>query len=273
VSKYVLTIDRWHPVLLNQWDGRHWAVRARLKRTDRKIVGLYARMAGIPPAIGKRRVSITLTLGPRQRGADPDGYWKSALGALAHSGLLLDDRRQCVEIVTRRSGLTRLRVLVAVIIAFPLLQEVPPGRGVYQTPPAQLRFQVKHSPGLLLSVLVRLSVFPSPDSSVVFPLVFEQFVSHIIGRGLPVRVRADILVYPLDIHKRKGGRAMDKGGRSYRFNLRVSPDWMARVRSAAEQRGISMADFVIMVVNERLGVVEEPSTPPTTPANRRAKKK
>jgi len=45
---------------------------------------------------------------------------------------------------------------------------------------------------------------------------------------------------------------MEKGGRSYRFNLRVTPYWMNRVRDAAERRGISMADFVIMTVSERL---------------------
>ena len=59
------------------------------------------------------------------------------------------------------------------------------------------------------------------------------------------------------IHEPLKGLLMDKGGRSYRFNLRVTPDWMTRVRAAAEQRGISMADFVIMVVNERLGVVSD----------------
>ena len=76
---------------------------------------------------------------------------------------------------------------------------------------------------------------------------------------------------------------MDKGGRSYRFNLRVSPDWMDRVRAAAEQRGISMADFVIMVVNERLGFVadagaasqETPAKPakPAKPARKRPAKR
>jgi hypothetical protein len=98
VSKHALTIDRWHPARLDQWDGRHWSVRARLKRVDRQIVGLYARTAGIPPATGKRRVSLMLTLGPRQRGGDPDAYWKSILDALVHDGLLLDDSRQRVEL-------------------------------------------------------------------------------------------------------------------------------------------------------------------------------
>jgi hypothetical protein len=48
MNAHVLTIDCWHPARLNQWDGRHWSVRARLKRVDRQIFGLHARMASIP---------------------------------------------------------------------------------------------------------------------------------------------------------------------------------------------------------------------------------
>jgi hypothetical protein len=98
MNTYTLTIDNWHPARLNLWDGRHWKVRARHKRADREIVGLYARLAGIPPATGKRRVSLRLTLGPRQRGADPDAYFKSVLDALVHAGLLVDDDRHGVEL-------------------------------------------------------------------------------------------------------------------------------------------------------------------------------
>ncbi|HEY7157897.1 MAG TPA: hypothetical protein VH575_28325 [Gemmataceae bacterium] len=95
---HVLTIDGWHPARLNQWDGRHWTARARLKRSDREIVALYARLAAMPPATGKRRVSLRLTLEPRQRGGDPDAYFKSVLDALVHAGLLQDDNRQGAEL-------------------------------------------------------------------------------------------------------------------------------------------------------------------------------
>jgi hypothetical protein len=95
---YTLTIPGWQPARVNQWDGRHWAVRARAKKADRELVGAYARLAGIPPASGKRRVSLTLTLAPRQRAGDPDAYFKSLLDALVHAGPLLDDNRQGVEL-------------------------------------------------------------------------------------------------------------------------------------------------------------------------------
>ena len=95
---HVLVIDRWHPATLNQWDGKHWRARHRLKKADRELVTLLARSASIPLAKGKRRVSLRLTLAPRQRAADPDAFWKSVLDALVHAGLLLDDNRQHVEL-------------------------------------------------------------------------------------------------------------------------------------------------------------------------------
>jgi hypothetical protein len=66
---------------------------------------------------------------------------------------------------------------------------------------------------------------------------------------------------------------MDKGGRSYRFNLRVAPDWLARVRAAAAERGISMADFVILTMNERLGVVSSAGQGEAAPAKKKRKRK
>lgn len=56
--------------------------------------------AHVPKAAGKRRVKLTIVLGPRQRGGDPDAYWKSTLDALARAGLILDDNRQGVELAS-----------------------------------------------------------------------------------------------------------------------------------------------------------------------------
>jgi hypothetical protein len=64
---------------------------------------------------------------------------------------------------------------------------------------------------------------------------------------------------------------MDKGGRSYRFNMRADPEWVDRVRAEAKKLGISMADFVVMVVNERLGVRAEPEPPAAGPRRRKRK--
>lgn len=93
-----LTIPDWHPSRLNQWDGRHWSKRAKLKRMDRDFIAYYARQQNIPSANGKRRVSLSLTLGKGQRGGDPDSYWKSLLDGLVHAGLLIDDSKEKVEL-------------------------------------------------------------------------------------------------------------------------------------------------------------------------------
>jgi Holliday junction resolvase RusA-like endonuclease len=93
-----LAIPNWIPATLNQWDGRHWSVRARLKKADRDLVAWYAREQEIPKATGKRRVSLEIVLGPRGRKSDPDAYWKSVLDALVSCQALLDDSAKWVEL-------------------------------------------------------------------------------------------------------------------------------------------------------------------------------
>jgi hypothetical protein len=44
----------------------------------------------------------------------------------------------------------------------------------------------------------------------------------------------------------------EKDGRTYRFNLRVTPAWRARVGAEADRLGVSMADFLIALVNDHL---------------------
>jgi Holliday junction resolvase RusA-like endonuclease len=99
-TTHVLTIPSRHPTRLNELLHVHWGKAARLKRQDRFMVAHHARLQGIPPATAKRRVSLVLTLAPRQRAGDPDAYWKSTLDALVHADLLLDDNRQGVELGT-----------------------------------------------------------------------------------------------------------------------------------------------------------------------------
>lgn len=67
------------------------------KKKDRELVAEWAANAGIPGATGKRRVSMTVILAPRQRAGDPDAYQKSLGDALVQCGLLRQDSRQWVE--------------------------------------------------------------------------------------------------------------------------------------------------------------------------------
>lgn len=92
-----LYIPSWSPATVNQLVNGHWARRNRLKKSDKEIVAAYARLAGLAPAVGRRRVSLHQIVPPGKRRADPDAAWKSLLDALVAAGLLRDDGpRWCV---------------------------------------------------------------------------------------------------------------------------------------------------------------------------------
>ncbi len=97
MQRYTLRITNWHPHRLNELLGS-WKRCMRLKREDRQIVATYAKLADVPKATVKRRVSVTICLGPKQRGGDPDSYHKSLLDALKQAELIVDDNRQWVEL-------------------------------------------------------------------------------------------------------------------------------------------------------------------------------
>jgi Holliday junction resolvase RusA-like endonuclease len=106
---HTLTIPDYHPTRLNDLLNCHWAAAAKKKRVDRDVISLYARMQEIPQAETKRRVSMMLTLAPRQRAGDNDAFWKTTLDALVKCGLIRDDNRQWCELgqVTFKRGETR----------------------------------------------------------------------------------------------------------------------------------------------------------------------
>lgn len=111
MSTHTVRIDGWHPAILNQWQGRHWSVGAKLKALDRENIAIE--FLGTPKAEGKRRVSLSLVLGPKQRGGDPDAYWKSLLDALVNAGQLLDDSKEYVELgsVTYERGKRKATII------------------------------------------------------------------------------------------------------------------------------------------------------------------
>jgi Holliday junction resolvase RusA-like endonuclease len=96
--KYEIEIPR-HTARLNQLMGRNKYAIASLKKRDRDIVAIVARMEGIPFATTKRRVSLHVRLGPRQRKGDADCPWhKSLLDALVQAGMLKDDSLKWCEL-------------------------------------------------------------------------------------------------------------------------------------------------------------------------------
>lgn len=96
---YNFTVPGWHPTPLNKFVGRHWSVGHKAKTLDANMIHIHGKMhAGIPVAELKRRVSIEITLAPRQRACDPDAYWKSLLDGLVACGLLRDDSNKWCEL-------------------------------------------------------------------------------------------------------------------------------------------------------------------------------
>lgn len=78
-----------HTSRLNELLG-NWRRAAARKKRDRQLVALACLAAGVPPAEGKRRVSLIVGLGPRQR-CDPDCWHKSLLDSLVACKVLRND--------------------------------------------------------------------------------------------------------------------------------------------------------------------------------------
>jgi hypothetical protein len=93
---HIIKIPRWHPRRVNQLLSAHWAVAARMKRSDVEMVHAYSR--AVPKATAPRQVTLIITLKPGQRGGDVDSYFKSCLDSLVNLQLLTDDNRQGVTL-------------------------------------------------------------------------------------------------------------------------------------------------------------------------------
>jgi hypothetical protein len=94
---WTLAIPGWMPTPLNQLMGHH-GKRHRLKTKDKQVLGVPILLYGIPPAIGKRRVSVLVVLPKGKRAVDPDALWKSLLDALQEHRVLTTDSRHGVEL-------------------------------------------------------------------------------------------------------------------------------------------------------------------------------
>ncbi len=93
-----IVIPNWHPPTCNQLFRGRLKMRIRLGKDAREMIGYYALKAQVPHATGKRRVTLWIILGPRQRGSDVDAYWKATLDALKAARLIVDDSRQWCEL-------------------------------------------------------------------------------------------------------------------------------------------------------------------------------
>jgi hypothetical protein len=92
-----ISVRGWRPAKLNDLLG-NWRKAARLKAADQDVIRAAVLSAGLPPAKCKRRVSLTITRGPRTRKCDPDAFWKSLLDALVGNKLLVGDSDKWCEL-------------------------------------------------------------------------------------------------------------------------------------------------------------------------------
>jgi Holliday junction resolvase RusA-like endonuclease len=90
-SAFVISVPGLPPSL-NDLTRRKLRDRMRLGKRWRHDVAICCLAAQIPPAKGKRRVSLHVTYGPGVRQRDIDAYWKATLDALTHAKAILGDR-------------------------------------------------------------------------------------------------------------------------------------------------------------------------------------
>lgn len=86
-----ITIDNWRPARDNQLMECHWRMKHKLKKADAEMIGTYAKLYDVPPAQGRRLVSLEIVLSGRQKKTDPHAYNKSLMDALKICKLLVDD--------------------------------------------------------------------------------------------------------------------------------------------------------------------------------------
>ena len=97
VGRSEIWIPGWRPTSLNRLMYAKVYDRIKLKKRDTEIIGVFAHTCGVPLATCKRRVSLTITLGPRQRKADGDNLWKGLLDGLVSCNRLVDDNATWCE--------------------------------------------------------------------------------------------------------------------------------------------------------------------------------
>lgn len=94
---FTVRIPGWRPTSLNKLLYAKVSERIRLKKADSEMVGTHCHLADIPRATCKRRVSIQITLGPRQKEYDDGNARKSIFDGLVACGRLVNDNRAWSE--------------------------------------------------------------------------------------------------------------------------------------------------------------------------------
>lgn len=119
-GRYIISIPNFHPTTLNKLLTSHHMAAHRMKAADTQMIGVYAYIAKVPKAAGKRRLEIVITLAPGQRGADNDAYFKVCLDSLVSLSLLKDDNRQQLELEPVRYERGAAKATTLILTELPL---------------------------------------------------------------------------------------------------------------------------------------------------------
>lgn len=99
---HTLTIDGWHPTLLNKLLRGTRRDAARMKHADTEVVCGEALRQGVARATGRRRVTIVMRYPAGRVHCDFDAPLKVTLDALRKARLLRDDNPTWLESVSVR---------------------------------------------------------------------------------------------------------------------------------------------------------------------------
>jgi hypothetical protein len=109
-------ISGWRPPSLNALMRGKLSDRIRLGKMARERIAWEARLAGVRGTASiRRRVSLAITLGGRQRPTDVDSVWKATLDGLVSAGLIVDDSaRWCAigDLSFDRGEVTSTRIIL-----------------------------------------------------------------------------------------------------------------------------------------------------------------
>ena len=99
-SAHEFRIPDYLPLTLNELLRSHWSVRSKAQKEADAFVAYYSRLAHIPGASRRRKVSLTFHGGL----ADPDARLKLILDALVHNLLLVDDSEEWCLVDPPKNG-------------------------------------------------------------------------------------------------------------------------------------------------------------------------
>lgn len=98
--RYEVVVPGWRPPTVNALFRGTFRDRMRLEASCKRVVGKACAEHGVAPALARRRVSLSIGLGPGQREFDRDAPYKALFDALVACGALTCDRCEGVEIGT-----------------------------------------------------------------------------------------------------------------------------------------------------------------------------